>query len=46
METEIFRTLAAAGDTATLLILYGFWKMDKRLTIIETLFHALKREDK
>lgn len=35
MEGAVFEYLAAAGDLGIWLVVYGFWRLDKRITILE-----------
>lgn len=35
--TELYQILAGVGDIATIAIALGFWKLDRRLVIVETL---------
>ena len=40
MEAIAFQYLAAAGDIGIYLLIFGFWRIDKRISWLE--FHAEK----
>ena len=37
---EIYQILAGIGDVATIAIAVGFWKLDRRLVVVETLLKS------